>query len=52
MAGCAIEQLDKLKGCEAHSSVILSHVDADLFKKLGINISFEPRYQAKKLFHK
>ena len=52
MAGCAIEQLDNLKGCEAHSSVILSHVDEDLFKKLGINISFEPRYQAKKLFHK
>ena len=45
-------ELDKLKGCEAHSSVILSHVDADLFKKLGVNISFEPKYQAKKLFHK
>ena len=52
MAGCAIEQLDNLRGCEAHSSVILSHVDEDLFKKLGINISFEPKYQAKKLFHK
>ena len=52
MAGCAIEQLDNLKGCEAHSSVILSHVDEDLFRKLGINISSEPRYQAKKLFHK
>ncbi len=52
MAGCAIEQLDKLNGCEAHSSVILSHVDEDLFKKLGINISSEPKYQAKKLYHK
>ena len=52
MAGYAIEQLDKLKGCEAHSTVILSHVDEDLFKKLGVNISFEPKYQAKKLFHK
>ena len=52
MAGYAIDQLDKLKGCEAHSSVILSHVDEDLFKKLGVNISFEPKYQAKKLFHK
>ena len=52
MAGYAIEQLDKLRGCEAHSSVILSHVDAELFKKLGVNISFEPKYQAKKLFHK
>ena len=52
LAGYAIDQLDKLRGCEAHSSVILSHVDAELFKKLGINISFEPRYQAKKLYHK
>ena len=52
MADLAIDQLDKLKGCEAHSTVILSHVDEDLFKKLGVNISFEPKYQAKKLFHK
>ena len=52
MAGYAIEQLDKLKGCEAHSTVILSHVDEELFKKLGVNISFEPKHQAKKLFHK
>ena len=52
MAGYAIDQLDKLRGCEAHSSVILSHVDSDLFKKIGVNISFEPKYQAKKLFHK
>ena len=52
MAGCAIDQLNSLRGCEAHSSVILSKVDEDLFKKLGVNISFEPKYQAKKLFHK
>ena len=52
MVELAIDQLNKLRGCEAHSSVILSHVDADLFKKLGVNISFEPKYQAKKLFHK
>jgi len=52
MADLAIDQLAKLKGAEAHSTVILSHVDEDLFKKLGVNISFEPRYQAKKLYHK
>ena len=52
MAEYAMDQLGKLRGCEAHSSVILSHVDAELFKKLGVNISFEPRYQAKKLYHK
>ena len=52
MAGYAIDQLEKLRGCEAHSSVILSHVDADLFKKIGVNLSCEPKYQAKKLYHK
>ena len=52
MVELAIDQLDKLRGCEAHSSVILSHVDAELFKKLGVNLSFEPKYQAKKLYHK
>ncbi|MBQ9685692.1 MAG: DUF1846 domain-containing protein [Oscillospiraceae bacterium] len=52
MADLALDQLDKLKGCEAHSTVILSHVDEELFKKLGVNVSFEPKYQAKKLYHR
>ncbi len=52
MAGYAIDQLEKLRGCEAHSSVILSHVDMDLFKKLGVNLSCEPKYQATTLYHK
>ena len=48
----AIDQLDNLKGCEAHSTVILSSVDQSLFKKLGVNMTFEPKYQVKKLYHK
>ena len=52
MAELAVHQLASLRGCEAHSTVILSHVDSDLFKKLGVNITFEPKYQAKKLYHK
>ena len=52
MAGYAIDQLGKLRGCEAHSTVILSRVDENLFSKIGVNITFEPKYQAKKLFHK
>lgn len=48
----AMEQLDKLKGCEVHSSVILSAVDENTFKKLGVNLTCEPVYQTKKLFHK
>ena len=47
----ALEQAPKLKGLEAHSSVILSSVDANVFRKLGINITFEPKYQTKKLYH-
>ena len=50
-AAKALEQLDKLSGCEAHSSVILSQVDSRTFKKLGINVTCEPKYQVKKLYH-
>ena len=46
-----MEQLGSLRGCEAHSSVILSRVDENLFQKLGVNVTCEPRYQIKKLFH-
>ncbi len=50
-AKLAVEQLSKLQGCEAHSSVILSGVDENVFRKLGINITYEPKYQTKKLYH-
>ncbi len=50
-AKIALEQVEKLKGCEAHSSVILSRVDEQTFRKLGINLTCEPRYQTKKLYH-
>ena len=50
-AAAALEQLDSLKGLEAHSSVILSSTDQRTFKKLGINITCDPRYQVKKLYH-
>lgn len=48
----ALTQLSKLKSCEAHSSVILSDVDTNVFRKLGINLTSEPRYHTKKLYHK
>ena len=44
MAEYAMEQLDKLRGCEVHSSVILSSVDERTFKRLGVNLTCEPRY--------
>ncbi len=51
-AKLALEQLPKLKGCEAHSTVILSQVDSGVFSKLGVNLTCEPQYQTKKLYHK
>ena len=51
-AELAIRQLEKLRGCEAHSTVILSGVDDATFRKLGINLTCEPKYQTKKLYHK
>ncbi len=48
----AIDQLNKLRGCDAHSTVILSQVDENLLKKIGVNITTEPVYQTKKLYHK
>jgi len=50
-AALAIECLDQLKGCEAHSTVILSQVDDNVFRKLGVNLTCEPQYQTKKLYH-
>jgi uncharacterized protein (UPF0371 family) len=50
-AALALEQLGKLKGCEAHSTVILAQTDSKTFKKLGVNITCEPQYQVKKLYH-
>jgi len=51
-AALALKQLPKLKDCEAHSSVILSHVDDNTFRKLGVNLTCEPVYQTNKLYHK
>ncbi len=42
-AKLAIEQLDKLKNCEMHSTVILSHVDEKTLKTLGIHLTCEPK---------
>ncbi len=50
-AATALSNLGKLKGCEFHSSVILTHTDINTLKKLGINITCEPKYQVKKLYH-
>ena len=46
-----VDALSKLNGCEVHSSVILSEVDCNTFKKLGMHLTQEAVYQTKKLYH-
>ena len=40
----ALDGLAELRGAEAHSSVLLSQVDENVFKKLGINLTCEAVY--------
>ena len=47
-AGLALEQLPRLKGCQAHTSVMLSSVDIWEFRKLGIELTCEPKFEKKK----
>ena len=47
----AVQQLQKLRGCEAHTTVILSEADEDSFRRLGVRLTSEPKYQTSKLYH-
>ena len=49
-AKLALDQLPKLRGCQVHTSVMLSDVDIKVFKKLGIQLTSEPRYEYKRLY--
>ena len=51
-AALALEQLEKLKNAEVHSTVLLARVDENVFKKLGINLTCDPVYQTKNLYHR
>ena len=53
MAELAMKQIPLLKGCEAHSTVLLSSVDEQIFKKLGIHLTCEAKYEAEdRIYHK
>ena len=51
-ASAALDALAKLKGCQAHCSVILSPADAVTYKRLGLQLTCEPRYQTNNLYHR
>ncbi len=51
MAHEALSNVGKLKGCEAHSSALVTNSDELAFKKLGINLTCEPTFPSKDLFY-
>ena len=51
-ARLALRQLDKLEGCQAHTSVILSDVDIKIFQKLGVQLTCEPVYEDGDVYHR
>ncbi len=51
-AARALDALAELKGCQAHCSVILSPADVGTYKRLGIQLTCEPKYQTNNLYHR
>lgn len=51
-AELAMQAIEKLHGCEMHSTVVLSGVDMHTLKKLGLNVTCEPQRQTKNLFNR
>ena len=51
-ARAALDCLEGLRHCNAHSTVILSQNDESMLKKLGVEMTCEPAYQTKKLYHR
>ncbi len=43
----ALEQLPKLKGCQVHTTVMLTEVDLKTFKRLGVDLTSEPIIKGK-----
>ena len=52
IAALAQEQILKLKGCDAHFTVVLSDVDEKLYRRLGMHVSNEPKYERQRLYFK
>ncbi|MDO4290146.1 MAG: DUF1846 domain-containing protein [Eggerthellaceae bacterium] len=52
MAERLMENVDKLRGCDAYFSVIISSTDEKLYRTLGINVCCEPKYEQHRYYHK
>ena len=46
----SLEQLPNLRGCQVHTSVMLSEVDIKIYKKLGVDLTSEPVQTTKRIY--
>jgi uncharacterized protein (UPF0371 family) len=51
IAQVAMEKLVMLKGCQAHSTTILSRTDEETFRRLDINVTCDPEYSSENLYY-
>ena len=51
-ANLAMQELGRLKGSEAHSTVMLTDEDKNVLRKLGIHVTMDPVYQYDRLYRK
>ncbi|MBE6054467.1 MAG: DUF1846 domain-containing protein [Clostridium sartagoforme] len=50
-AQVALSKLQCLKGCQAHSTTIISNSDDQTFRRLEIDITCDPEYQSENLYY-
>ncbi|MDU7441767.1 MAG: DUF1846 family protein, partial [Clostridium sp.] len=51
IAQVAMEKLPMLRGCQAHSTTILSRSDENTFSKLGIDVTSDANYPSASLYY-
>lgn len=50
-AELALSKMKDLKGCEAHTSNIISSADEEIYRRLGINLTSDAQFESEELFY-
>lgn len=50
LAQVALDQIDKLKHCECHATIILDQIERNTIRKLKMNYTSNPKYRTKRLY--
>ena len=50
-AAKALEKVKELRGCEVHLSIIPNGINEATYRRLGVNMTCEPKYQTSCMYH-